>query len=307
WVDQVGRTGYATQLEALWYWGTHSLSVIEGIVHQPTQADYYGSFAVRIKNDINRLLWTTTAPYVLNAPQAPAFGHYRSWLGPRDYFELDSNFLCVLYGIADQSQAGRIEAFVSAHSSYLLGLNGGDGVPARVLYGDYAPEDYAGKHERVGLGRYQSAYWPTVGALVALGYARSGQVGEARAILLRLAEAFTSGGDIREWYGLNGQGSGAPSFGWAARMYLDALYAAYLGVGWYDDQPGTRATPGLALQDPAGSGDATLSYHGRVLQVSVSGQGAAVQTAIGSLTDHTSILPGPQLCAGCTVQVAWGR
>jgi hypothetical protein len=305
WVDQVARTGYATQLEALWYWGTTSLSIIEGILHHPRKADFYGSFASKIKTDINRLLWTDSAPFVLSAPSVPAFGHYRSWLGPRDYFESDSNFLCILYGIASPTQAGDIEAFTMDHASYLLGLNGGDGVPARVLYGDYAPQDYAGKHNGLGLGRYQSAYWPTVGALVALGFARSGRVEEAKAILLRLAQAFVSGGDIREWYGLNGKGSGAPSFGWGARMYLDALYAAYLGVGWYDERPGIRAAPGLALQKPAGSGQAVLSYHGRVLRLNVSGQGAVVHTAIGGLTDYTSILPGPLLCAGCTVHVDW--
>ncbi|MGH2390893.1 MAG: hypothetical protein ACRDIE_22060 [Chloroflexota bacterium] len=307
WVDQVARTGYATQLEALWYWGTQSLSVIEGIAHHPRKAAFYGSFASRIKDDINRLLWTTSAPYALGAPAVPGFGHYRSWLGPRDYFELDSNFLCILYGIADPARAASIERFTSAHSSYLLGLNGGDGVPARVLYGDYAPQDYAGKHERLGPGRYQSAYWPTVGALVALGYARSGKTAKARAILLRLAQAFASGGDIREWYGVTGKGSGAPSFGWAARMYLTALYAAYLGVGWYDKTPGKPAAPGLALQDPAGDGTAALSYHGRVLQVSVSGHGPQVRIAIGGQTDRTAILPGPLLCAGCTVHVAWRR
>lgn len=305
WADQVARRGYATELEALWYSATRSLSVTESILHHPGRARYYAAFAARIKFDINRLLWTDRAPIARNAPAVPGFGHYRSWVGPRDYFELDSNFLCIVYGIASPAQAASIDNFVMAHSSYLLGLGGGEGIPARVLYGDYDPKDYAGKHSRLGPGRYQSAYWPTVGALVALGYARSGRVTEARAILMKLARTFVQGGDIREWYGQDGQGSGAPAFGWAARMFLVALYAAYLGVEWYDAPPGIPAVPGITLENPAGSGEAALSYHGRVLQVRVSGQGGSVRVAIGPSIHHTTLLPGPLLCKGCTVNVKW--
>ena len=305
WADQVARSGYATELEALWYAATRSLSVSESILHHPGQARYYAGFAARIKADINRLLWTNQAPFTRNAPAVPGFGHYRSWVGPRDYFELDSNFLCIVYGIASPAQASSIDAFVMAHSSYLLGLGSGDGIPARVLYGDYDPRDYAGKHSRLGPGRYQSAYWPTVGALVALGYARSGRVGEARAILLTLARTFVQGRDIREWYGQDGQGNGAPAFGWAARMFLVALYAAYLGVEWYDAAPGIPSVPGITLEDPAGAGEAALSYHGRVLQVRVTGHGGTVRVAIGSHVHRTTLLPGPLLCQGCTVNVKW--
>ena len=90
-------------------------------------------------------------------------------------------------------------------------------------------------------------------------------------------------------------------------MYLTALYAAYLGVGWYDRAPGKPTAPGLALQAPAGSGMAALSYHGRMLQLSVRGTGPLVRVAIGGQTDRTPILPGPLLCAGCMVDVAWRR
>ncbi len=306
WADQVARRGYATQLEALWYAATRSLAVSESVLHHPSQARYYAGFATRIRTDINRLLWTNEAPFARNAPAVPGFGHYRSWVGPRDYFELDSNFLCIVYGIASPAQAASIDDFVEGHASYLLGLGTGQGVPARVLYGDYDPEDYAGKHERLGPGRYQSAYWPTVGALAALGYAHSGRVGEARAILLKLAQTFVQGGDIHEWYGGNGQGNGAPAFGWGARMFLVALYAAYLGVGWYDGAPGARATPGIALEDPAGPGEAALSYHGRVIRVRVAGQGEKVRVAIGARIRRTALLPGPLLCQDCTVTVKWG-
>jgi hypothetical protein len=227
WVDQIARRGYATQLEALWYEATRSMGVMESLVKHPGRSRYFRTFAAGIRKDINRLLWTNSAPYAYRAPRVAAFGHYRSWIGPRDYFELDSNFLCILYGIADRAQASSIDHFVERHAGYLLGLDSPMGVPARVLYGDYLPSDYASKHNRIGVGRYQSAYWPGVGALVALGFAHSGRVDEARSLLIRLSAAIVSGGDVREWYGSDAAGQGAPHFQWAARMFIIAVYGAY--------------------------------------------------------------------------------
>lgn len=223
WVDQIARTGYATQLEALWYHATTSLASLEEVLGRHAISMRFAAFATGIRRDINRLLWTTRAPYAFGAPAVPAFGHYRSWRGPRDYFELDSNALCILYGIANRRQAASIHRFVLEHAGYLLGLDTHTGIPARVLYGDYLPADYASKRNRIGVGRYQSAYWPTVGSLVALALARIGDTDEARLLLVRMARAFESGGDIREWYGLDGVGQGAPHFQWAARMYIIAV------------------------------------------------------------------------------------
>src|SRR5260370_11104557 len=117
-----------------------------------------------------------------------------------------------------RGKAGSIDRFVDAHAGYLLGFGSPTGVPARVVYGDYAPQDYAGKHERLGPGRYQSAYWPTVGVLVALGLAHSGQIAEARGIIQRLSAAFVDQGDIREGYTADRTAEGAPAFGCASRL-----------------------------------------------------------------------------------------
>lgn len=305
WADQIGRSGYATQLEALWYWATRCLGLMEGLTDHPRQAQFYLAFAARIRADINRLLWTVSAPTALHAQPVAAFGHYRSWLGPRDYFELDSNALCIIYGIADGARAAGIDQFVVEHAGYLLGLEGGSGVPARVVYGDYDPRDYAAKHGRLAPGRYQSAYWPTVGALVAVALARAGDRTTARAIIERLAAAFVSGGDIREWYGADGAGQGAPAFGWAARMFIIALYAAYLGVSGYDSAPGMAIAAGIQFRAPLGSGDAAVLYHGRQLTVSVSGAGHSVRVLIGGALQRAAVIPGDLLCAHCAVRAEW--
>jgi glycogen debranching enzyme len=306
WVDQVGRTGYATQLEALWYWATRSLGIMEQLTSHQAKASYFDSFASRIRTDINRLLWTTSAPYVNGAPRVSGFGHYRSWLGPRDYFELDSNFLCILYGIAGADQTRSVADFVQAHDAYLLGVGTSSGVPARVVYGDYARADYAGKHGKLGAGRYQSAYWPTVGALVALGLASAGEVTEARAVLQQLSKAFARGGDIREWYTADGSGQGAPAFGWAARMFLVALYSAYMGVHLYAAAKGGQIDTGIWLHRPLGNGSTQLSYGGRQVQLDVDGQGSRLALSIAGRVRTSPRVPGALLCPGCNLRAMWG-
>jgi hypothetical protein len=306
WADQIGRTGYATQLEALWYWATKSLGIMERLTGHLARSQYYSSFASRIRSDINRLLWTTAAPYVRNAPAVPAFGHYRSWVGPRDYFELDSNFVCILYGIADREQARSIVRFVEAHDDYLLGVGTVAGVPARVLYGDYAPADYAGKHERLGPDQYQSAYWPTVGALVAIGLASTGETAESRAVIQQLSNAVVRSDDVREWYTRTGDPKGAPSFGWGARMFILALYAAYLGISSYADVAGSHVDTGISVRLPAGQGSAEIAYRGRDIHAMVTGQGGQLRLIVAGKVREGVTVPGILLCAGCNLQAIWG-
>lgn len=306
WVDQIARRGYATELEALWYWSTHSMAIMEQLTGHAIESAQYGSFASHIRTDINRLLWTTSPPYVYDAAPVPGFGHYRSWQGPREYFELDSNFLCVLYGIADPSQAQSILGFVRRHGTYLLGLRTTSGVPAKVVYGDYAPADYALKHERLAPGKYQNGYWTTVGSLAAIAYARIGDTTESRAILTRIGAAFIRDGDVREWYTQSGAGSGAPAFQWSARMFVAALYAAYLGIDDYSSQTGSHVESGIRVRLPDGGGSADVAFHGRIVHIAVAGSGAAPRVTLNGKRQPGETIPGALICAGCTLEARWG-
>lgn len=230
WADQVARKGYATGLEALWYRATRDMASMEGAVGRVEQARAHARFASGIARDINRLLWKVSAPHARNAARSAAVGHYTGWLGGRDYFELDSNFLCVIYGIAGRSRAAQIARFTAAHAGYLLGLGGTKGMPARAVYGDYEPADYARIHYNLADGRYHNAYWPSVGALAAIGLAYAGERVLARAVLRQLAQSLLRGGDAFEWYRADGAPEGASSYQWPARMYVLALYVAYLGI-----------------------------------------------------------------------------
>ncbi len=306
WADQVARRGYATQVEALWYRATQSMAVMEQLLGHSRQSRSYLTFAAHIRADVNTLLWTTGSPYTYDAAPVPPFGHYRSWLGAREYFELDSNMLCVLYGIASPGQSRSIMAFVRQHAGYLLGLDGLDGVPAKVLYGDYAPADYASKHGRLGPGIYQNGYWPTVGSLAAIAFARTGDTAQSRAILTRLGAAMVRSGDAREWYTHGGTGSGAPAFQWSARMFVDALFAAYLGVQDYSAAGAAIAQSGIRLTAPDGPASADLVFHGRTIHVAVAGSGPALRLMINGKPQPGVAVPGTKLCAGCTLEARWG-
>jgi glycogen debranching enzyme len=269
WADQVARRGYATGLEALWYHATKSMAFLETVLGRPRTAARYARYAAAIKREIDRLLWLVAPPHARNAQAiAGPVGHYTSWLGGTDYFELDSNLLCILYGIADSAQTSSILAFIDANASRLMGLGRGRAIPARTLYGDYEPTDYAQLHGQIADGAYQSGYWPTVGALAALAYARDGNTTVSAAILRRIAAFFVRYRDADEWYRADGSPGGASAYQWSARMYLVALYAAYLGIDerWRNSPAGERPHAVIC----AGAGSAKLTLGGRQYLVTVS-------------------------------------
>jgi hypothetical protein len=268
WADQIKRQGYATQLEALWYHATRSMAEIERALGRPNAARHYDEFARGIRDDVNKLLWGVGRPTHRNALPVAAFGHYKGWLGGRDYFELDANFLCIVYGIASKAQAAAIMRFTLQHAAYLLGTDGGNTMPARTVYGDYDPRDYARIHDKIGDGVYQNAYWPSVGILVANGFALSGDVTAARMILRQIARLFIRDQNVYEWYRAGGAPSGAAAYQWPARLYVYALYAIYLGLNdrWL---VAARVPHRLPAVRCAGTGNALIVIHGTRLAVKV--------------------------------------
>ena len=283
WADQVARVGYATGLEALWYHATRSMALLEAALGRPRTAARYDRFATGIAREINRLLWRTGAPHARDVVAVAAAGHYTAWLGGRDYFEVDSNALCILYGIAPQPRAASIARFLTAHAGYIFGLRSRAALPARTVYGDYEPADYARIHYGMADGVYQNGYWASVGALAAMALARSGDGGLALQVLRRIAAGLLRQGNTYEWYRADGRPSGAAYYQWPARLYLVALYATYLGLSdrWVPT-PG-RAAPIACL----GGGMAEVARAGRRLRIAVwrgprRGGGFACQARTGA-------------------------
>ena len=299
WADQIARQGYTPQLEGLWYDATHAMAALEWLAGGKKAAAQYNRAASCIAGDINRLLWYDDAPAHRDAPPLPAFGHYSA---AGNYFEIDANALLVASGAAGPRRRSSVLTMIAAHASYLLG---GDGAgPARVVYGDYAPQDYGLIHNWMGPGRYQSAYWPSVGGLLAIAAARNDATTLAINVLRGLARRNTDAASaFNEWYGADGTPNGAGLYGWGARMYLLALYRAYLGV---DDAPSITNPANLVLRAAPGPARGELVRLGKHITIIGHGAGRFRYARLDGRTLRSFVIPARLLHNGAVLDVYRG-
>jgi len=299
WADQVARQGYTPQLEGLWYRATHAMAAMELLAGSRGGAKRYAHAAACIAHDANTMLWRVDAPAHRDARPLAPFGHYGAVPAGRNYFEVDGNALLVAASVATPGRRATMLGAVAAQSHYLLGGDGGG--PARVLYGDYAPEDYGAIHNWMGAGRYQSAYWPSVGGLLAIAAARNDSIGTSAAVLTGLAQrgADTASG-FNEWYATDGTPGGASLYGWGARMYLLALYRAYLGV---DDSMSIGHPADIVLRAAPGAGRGTLVRLGRHITIVGHGRGRFRYARLDGRLWRSFTIPARLLRDGMVVDV----
>lgn len=303
WVDQVARRGYTPQLEGLWYSATHAMAALEWLTGRAGAARSYDQTAACIVRDTNRLLWSVSAPAHLNAAPLPAFGHYRADPAGHNYFELDGNALLLALGMARPSDHTALLTVVTNHAPYLLGWSGAG--PARVLYGDYASQDYGPIHNWMGPGVFQNGYWPSVGGLLAIAAARSDSTTMSLTILRGLAQRSADADNaFYEWYHADGSPGGAALYGWGARMYLLALYRAYLGV---DDGSGYRAPADIVLRAAPGPARGEIMRLGKRITIITHGAGHFRYARLGTRILRSSHIPARLLYNGAVLDVFRGK
>lgn len=304
WADQIARMNWATSLNLLWYHATRSLAVMEGIAGRPEQASFFREYADSIRQNINRTLWRVGPVQSLRADPTPPFGHYVGWAPGADYFEVDTNLLAIMYGVADRAQAESILTFVDANRGYLLGSEWGPPA-AKVVYGDYAREDWATIQNSTSPGAYHMAYWINVGALAALAYHVGGRAEPVRSILMAMANTLTAehgGTGVREWYAQDGTAHGSEQYGWSARGYLIALYRAYLGIDADWSDPFAR---NLRVSPMFGGVSGELFHLGRRIVVTVHGPeiGPYRYAEVDGTRVESAIIPEALLRDGATVNL----
>ena len=303
WADQVARQGYSPQLEGLWYRATQAMAALEWLTGHKQAARAYNRETSCIADDANRLLWTVTAPAHRDAPALPAFGHYTAWPPGPGYFEIDGNALLIAAGVAAPRQRTQVLGAVAAHAGYLLG--GAGAGPARVVYGDYAPHDYGLIHDRMSAGRYQNAYWPSVGGLLAIAAARNDDTTVAITVLRGLARrASDAESAFNEWYSGDGTPGGATQYTWGARMYLLALYRAYLGV---DDEGDMTHPADLVLRAAPGPARGELTRLGRHITVIGHGSGRFRYARLDGRLIRSFVIPASLLHDGSVLEVYRGK
>lgn len=299
WADQVARKGYTPQLEGLWLNATHAMAALELAGDHIKDARPYQTTASCIAHDITRLLWSASAPAHIDAPPLAVFGHFKAAPSPRDYFEIDGNALLLSLGQPDRHDRAAVLKTIMTNAHYLLGAEGGG--PARVVYGDYDPEDYSGIHNWMGPGRYQSAYWPSVGGLLAIAAARDDHTATAITVLRGLARTGAAAkGAFNEWYGEDGTPNGAAAYGWGARMYLLALYRVMLGV---DDSRSLAHPADLVLRAAPGPANGEMIRLGLHLTIIGHGSGRFVSARIDGKPWTSPNVPARLLHNGSVVDV----
>ena len=308
WADQVGRRNYAAQVNLLWLRATQSLAVAENVLGNAGETRRYAAFAIGIRSDFNRLLWTIGQVQSRNAAPAGPFGHYRSWYpAERDYFEMDTNLQAILRGVADTERTSSILAFVTAHADYLLDSPGG-APPAKTVYGDYAPADYAQIHSKVSDGTYHNAYWLSTGGLAAAVYQRAGQPVMQRRVIDGMASNFgagQAGGSASEWYDMSGRPGGVSSYQWSARSYLNALYRVYAGI---EDDWASMNAENLYVVAPGGETIAGVRHLGKRLRVRTHGGGGLTRVLVdGQAVPGLDLIPEALLHDGSNIDVYAGE
>ena len=306
WADQVSRPGYNPQLQGLWYRATDALAALELLASDKRAARADATAATCIARDANRILWTVDSPAHLHAPALAPFGHYRAYPRGRNYFELDGNALLLAAGVAPRDRRASVLDMIADNARYLLG---GDGAgPARVLYGDYATQDYGPIHNWMGPGRYQSAYWPNVGGLLAIAAARNDDSATALAVLRGIARrSGDAGSAFDEWYTADGAPGGAKVYGWSARMYLLALYRAYLGVDDPNDVSSIGHPADLVLRAAPGPARGELVRLGKRITIVGHGAGPFRYARLERRVLRSFVVPAGLLHDGAVLDVYRGR
>ncbi len=305
WADQINRRGYAINIEALWYQATKSLAQLEELSGSPEKAKFYKDFSDKIKQEINQKLFKKSIPNQRNAPHkiSQPFGHYIGWKtkeGEADYFELDGNLRCILFGIADQNKTASIMEFINTEPNfaYLMGSKNTLPPAAKVVYGDYDPKDYAALQGQSGDGKYHNQYWVNVGAIAAEVYAKLGDTDRARYVLRNMATAFNSNIGVSEWYHNDGKADGSQWYQWPARAYLVSLFRGWAGI--------SNSGTDLLVNPLVGNIKAKVTHMGKDLEIEVHDTKQKVKVPTRTVVDGIQLsnrIPDNYLKNGSKVDV----
>jgi hypothetical protein len=144
-----------------------------------------------------------------------------------------------------------------------------------------------------------------VGGLLAVAAARNDCTTLALTVLRGLARRNDDAGSaFHEWYRGDGRPGGAALYGWGARVYLLALYSAYLGV---DDGQSITAPADLMLRAAPGPARGELVRLGLHITIVGHGAGHFRYARLGHRTLRSAIIPARLLYNGAVLQVYRSR
>lgn len=219
WADIMPRSGYVLYTNALW----HEVKRRFALEHAEATRHHFNHLFNPFQRDLPtyhraRLL----RHYARRGRRDP--GLYLSFVNLAvvgDEGDVFGNVLALLCGLADEDMATRIaDTIVAAHADLPY--------PVRVVLHPLTRQHglwrrYMERHQQNLVHQYHNGgIWPFVGGFWAMALARLGRVDEARAVLLRLAQANAAHGwRFTEWFhGRTLAPRGMPGQSWNAAAFL---------------------------------------------------------------------------------------
>ncbi|MFT4308066.1 MAG: hypothetical protein ACMXYM_01725 [Candidatus Woesearchaeota archaeon] len=222
WCDSVKRRGYVTYTNALYYAALRVMSLLA----PDDRRDSYAQKAVEVRALINERLWIRS--------------HYAEYYEDErfDQFSVESNFLCVLFGIADERQTRLIFASFDRHPELLEYIG-------RRVAQRYPPSEVSLRLRLVGMRDYHDRMqWIWTTGLVLLADRQCNGSSRTPAIIERLERLLEGSEWVSEVYADNKPFKtllykSEEPFAWSAGMLiagltenrdLDAAFAKIRGV-----------------------------------------------------------------------------
>lgn len=247
WADLFANRYNTLLPNVLWFAAHKAMGSMAAALGDPAAADGYRRGAEDIHRKLNTLLWVgpefprdlswvarerrewlypirLTDVLLQERPFYLPYMAFRDWA---DRFDTFGNLAAVFFGLASPAQAGRI-------LDHIVGAGLDQPWPIKAVDPPVRPGDkdwreyYRLRHLNLPHQYHNGGAWPFLGGFYVAALVRAGRMGEAAAVLDRLAamnRLGRTGGEweFNEWFhGVSGRPMGFPGQSWSAAMYIYA-------------------------------------------------------------------------------------
>ncbi|MEW6404311.1 MAG: amylo-alpha-1,6-glucosidase [Chloroflexota bacterium] len=244
WADLLANRFNILYDNVLWYAALRAVAEMGRVVS--ADAERYAAMADDVRHKIRLVLWVGPENENEWGPGCPGHAEWKHTLSQvdpvlvkrpfflpyvafrdfGDYCDVLGNLLAILFGVANPAQEKRILDYL-----YQVGI--AEPYPVRVLHPVIHPGDkdwreyYRNNNLNLPNQYHNGGIWPFVGGFYVAALLKTGQLGEARQKLVRLARVNRQGvdeeWDFNEWcHGVTGRPMGYPHQAWSAGMYVYA-------------------------------------------------------------------------------------
>lgn len=176
-----------------------------------TEYKKYLNLHKEVNQRINKLFWKKD--------------YYIDWIGKKkhDYFSTDGNVLAIVFGIANQKQAQKIESFIDKHQI--------NKVPSLTNYPKYPNKMINPVLRILGMKDYQNGMsWQWLGCMNIISKHKSGQTKQAKELQKKISKIIVKYNGVYEVFERSGKPvnrrfyKSEQPFAWGAGLFVYAYY-----------------------------------------------------------------------------------